>query len=138
MYIYIYRIARRDKKAFLSDQCKEIEKNNRMGKTRDHFKKIRPPGDLPHPGTESTSPALAGRFFTTEPPGKPQKSMEEAKAAIGFRCLILPGISLSPGSRSAQSQTGSSTLRVAEMVAGSQVSLSVRAHHLSKQEQPFP
>ena len=35
------RIARRDKKAFLSDQCKEIEDNNRMGKTRDHFKKIR-------------------------------------------------------------------------------------------------
>ena len=34
-------IARRDKKAFLSDQCKEIEENNRMGKTRDHFKKIR-------------------------------------------------------------------------------------------------
>ena len=35
------RIARRDKKAFLSDQCKEIEKNNRMGKTRDLFEKIR-------------------------------------------------------------------------------------------------
>ena len=35
------RIARRDKKAFLHDQCKEIEKNNRMGKTRDLFKKIR-------------------------------------------------------------------------------------------------
>ena len=35
------RIARRDKKAFLSDQCKEIDKNNRMGKTRDLFKKIR-------------------------------------------------------------------------------------------------
>ena len=35
------RIARRDKKAFLSDQCKEIEKNNRMGKTRDLLKKIR-------------------------------------------------------------------------------------------------
>ena len=35
------RIARRDKKAFLSDQCKEIEGNNRMGKTRDVFKKIR-------------------------------------------------------------------------------------------------
>ena len=34
------RIARRDKKAFLSDQCKEIKKNNRMGKTRDLFKKI--------------------------------------------------------------------------------------------------
>ena len=36
-----HRIARRDKKAFLSDQCKEIEENNRMGKTRDLFKKIR-------------------------------------------------------------------------------------------------
>ena len=35
------RIARRDKKAFPSDQCKEIEAHNRMGKTRDHFKKIR-------------------------------------------------------------------------------------------------
>ena len=35
------RIPRRDKKAFLSYQCKEIEENNRMGKTRDHFKKIR-------------------------------------------------------------------------------------------------
>ena len=37
----VQRTARRDKKAFLSDQCKEIEKNNRMGKTRDLFKKIR-------------------------------------------------------------------------------------------------
>ena len=35
------RIARRDKKAILSDQCKEIEENNRMGRTRDLFKKIR-------------------------------------------------------------------------------------------------
>ena len=35
------RIAKKDKKAFLSDQCKEIEENNRMGKTRDPFKKIR-------------------------------------------------------------------------------------------------
>ena len=35
------RLARRDKKAFLSDQCKEIEENNRMEKTRDLFKKIR-------------------------------------------------------------------------------------------------
>ena len=44
-YIYLnavfQRIARRDKKAFLSIQCKEIKKNNRMGKTRDLFKKIR-------------------------------------------------------------------------------------------------
>ena len=35
------RIARRDKKAFLRDQCKEIEENNRVGKTRDLFKKLR-------------------------------------------------------------------------------------------------
>ena len=45
------RIAR-DKKAFLSDQCKEIEENNRMGKTRDLFKKIR--------GTKGTFPAKMG------------------------------------------------------------------------------
>ena len=37
----LQRIARRDKKAFLSDQCKEIEEKNRMGKTRDFFKKTR-------------------------------------------------------------------------------------------------
>ena len=46
------RIARRDKKALLSDQCKEIEKNNRMGKTRDLFKKIR--------DTKETFPAKLG------------------------------------------------------------------------------
>ena len=42
------RIARRDKKAFLSDQCKEIEENNRMGKTRHLFKKIRDTKGLFH------------------------------------------------------------------------------------------
>ena len=36
-----HKIARRDKKGILNEQCKEIEENNRMGKTRDHFKKIR-------------------------------------------------------------------------------------------------
>ena len=40
------RIARRDKKAFLRNQCKEIEENNRMGKTRDLFKKIRYQGNI--------------------------------------------------------------------------------------------
>ena len=40
------RIARRDKKTFLSDQCKEIEENNRMGKTRDLFKKLRYQGNI--------------------------------------------------------------------------------------------
>ena len=39
--VVFQEIARRDKKAFLSEQCKEIEENNRMGKTRDLFKKIR-------------------------------------------------------------------------------------------------
>ena len=39
--VQFQRIARRDKKAFLSDQCKEIEENNKMGKTRDLFKNIR-------------------------------------------------------------------------------------------------
>ena len=39
MNVKFQRIARRDKKAFFSDQCKEIEENNRMGKTRDLFKK---------------------------------------------------------------------------------------------------
>ena len=42
------RIARRDKKAFLSDQCKEIEENNRMEKTRDLFKKIRDTKEIFH------------------------------------------------------------------------------------------
>ena len=40
-----HRIPRRDKKDFLSDQCKEIEENHRMGKTRDLFKKIRDTGE---------------------------------------------------------------------------------------------
>ena len=48
----LQRIARRDKKVFLSDQCKEIEENNRMGKTRDLFKKIR--------DTKGTFPAKMG------------------------------------------------------------------------------
>ena len=41
MHAEFQRITRRDKKAFLSEQCKELEENNRMGKTRDLFKKIR-------------------------------------------------------------------------------------------------
>ena len=41
MNVELQRIARRDKKAFLNNQCKEIEESNRMGKTRDLFKKIR-------------------------------------------------------------------------------------------------
>ena len=52
VYIYLnpefQRIARRDKKDFLSDQCKEIEENNRMGKTSDPFKKIRDTREIFH------------------------------------------------------------------------------------------
>ena len=48
------RIARREKKAFLSDQCKEIEENNRMGKTRDLFKKIRDSKGIFHAKMGST------------------------------------------------------------------------------------
>ena len=48
------RIARRDKKAFHSDQCKETEENNRMGKTRDLFKKIRDTKETVHAKMGST------------------------------------------------------------------------------------
>ena len=50
------RIARKDKKAFLHEQCKEIEENNRMGKTRDLFKRIR--------DTKGTFPAKMGTIKT--------------------------------------------------------------------------
>ena len=59
------RIARRDKKAFLRDQCKEIEENNRMGKSRDFFKKIR--------DTKGTFHAKRGTI-------KDRKSMDLTKA----------------------------------------------------------
>ena len=63
------RIARRDKKAFLSDQCKEIEENNRMGKTRDLFKKIR--------DTKGTFHAKMG--IMKDRNGKDLKEAEEIK-----------------------------------------------------------
>ena len=52
------RIARRDKKTFLSDQCKEIEENNRMGKNRDLFKKISDTKGTFHPKQWHPTPAL--------------------------------------------------------------------------------
>ena len=54
------RIARRDKKAFLSDQCKEIEENNRMGKTRDLFKKIRDTKGIFHAKMGSIKTEMVG------------------------------------------------------------------------------
>ena len=56
------RIARRDKKAFLSDQCKEIEENNRMGKTRDLFKKIIHTNDGHNKGQKWYGPNISRRY----------------------------------------------------------------------------
>ena len=56
------RIARRDKKAFLSDQCKEIEENNRMGKTRDLFKKIIHTNDGHNKGQKWYGPNRSRRY----------------------------------------------------------------------------
>ena len=59
------RITRRDKKAFLTDQCKELEENNRMGKTRDLFKKIRDTKGTFHAkmGTIKDSPRDGGAWW---------------------------------------------------------------------------
>ena len=64
------RIARRDKKGFLSNQCKEIEENNRMEKTRNLFKKIRDTkGTFPEKARASHSSTLAWEILWTEEPG---------------------------------------------------------------------
>ena len=57
------RTTRRDKKAFLSDQCKEIEENNRIGKTRDLFKKIRDTNDFILGGSKSLQMVTAAMKF---------------------------------------------------------------------------
>ena len=69
------RIARRDKKAFLSDQCKEIEGNSRMGKTRDLFKKIR--------DTKGTFHAKMGSIKNRNGMDFPGKS-----TGVGCHCLL--------------------------------------------------
>ena len=58
------RIARRDTKAFLGDQCKEIEENNRMGKTRDLFKKIRDTKQTFHASLVQFTHSVAQLFAT--------------------------------------------------------------------------
>ena len=64
------RIGRSDKKDFLSDQCKEIEENNRMGKTRDLFKKIRDTkGTFPENAMAPHSSTLAWKIPWMEEPG---------------------------------------------------------------------
>ena len=73
MYAEFQKIARRDKKAFLSEQCKEIEGNNRMGKTRDVFKKIRDTkGTFPEKEMATHSNILAWGIPCTKEPGKLQ------------------------------------------------------------------
>ena len=66
------RIARRDKKAFLSDRCKEIEENNRMGKSRDLFKKIRDTKGTLEKAMAPHSSTLAWKILWTEEPGRLQ------------------------------------------------------------------
>ena len=73
------RIARRDKKAFLRDQCKEIEENNRMGKTRDLFKKIRDTKGIFH----------AKMGLIKDRNGMELIEAEDMKVYIVFKCKIL-------------------------------------------------
>ena len=63
----VQRIAKRDKKAFFSDQCKEIEENNRMGKTRDLFKKIRDTKGTFHAKMGSTKDRMYNMIWETLP-----------------------------------------------------------------------
>ena len=69
------RTARRDKKTFLSDQCKEIEENNRMGKTRDLFKKIRDTKGIFHAPTLGGEKPKARKNSTLQP-GKRRPQMQ--------------------------------------------------------------
>ena len=71
------RIARRNKKAFLSDQCKEIEENNRMGKTRDLFKKSRDTKGTFHAKMASTKDRNAMDLTEAEDIKRWQESTEE-------------------------------------------------------------
>ena len=75
------RIARRDKKAFLSDQCKEIEENNRVGKTRDLFKKIRYQGNVSCKGGDNIGQKLY----------RPNRSNGEGNGnPLQYSCLANP------------------------------------------------
>ena len=87
------RIARRDKKAFLSDQFKGIEENNRMGKTRDLFKKIRDTRGTFHATATATAKSLQSCLTLCDPidgspPGSPVPGILQARTvewvAISF------------------------------------------------------
>ena len=78
------RIARRDKKAFLSEQCKQIEENNRMGKTRDLFKKIRDTKGTFHVKM-GTIKNRNGKYLTEA--GEIKKKWQEYKVELYKKCL---------------------------------------------------
>ena len=73
------RIARRDKKAFFSDQCKEIEENDRMGKTRDLFKKIRDPKGTFHAKLGSIKHRSGMDLTEAEDTNRPNRSRRYQK-----------------------------------------------------------
>ena len=75
------RIARRDKKAFLSDQCKEIEENNRMRKTRDLFKKTTAVMGIFHKGIFPTSQDLPPGIFPTQMGMKKKRNKKDLTEA---------------------------------------------------------
>ena len=87
------RKARRDNKAFLSDECKEIDENNRMGKTRDLFKKIRDTRGTFHATATATAKSLQSCLTLCDPidgspPGSPVSGILQARTlewvAISF------------------------------------------------------
>ena len=82
------RIAKRDKKAFLSDQCKEIEENNRMGKTRDLFKKISDTKGIFHAkmGSIKGRNAMDLTEFSSDTAGdKPEEGGDDVKSSCPLR-----------------------------------------------------
>ena len=91
------RLARRDKKAFLSDQCKEIEKNNRMGKTRDLFKKIRHTKGIFHAKMGSIKDTNGMDLTEAEDIKRCQEYTEsESESEVAQSCPTLPTRLLRP------------------------------------------
>ena len=97
------RIARKDKKVFLNDQCKEIEENNRMGKTRDLFKKIRDlmnygmrfvtlyrrQGSRPSPWKRNAKKQMTGWVGLTNSCEKKRRERQRRKGKIyPFECKV--------------------------------------------------
>ena len=83
------RIARRDKKAFLSDQCKEIEEKNRLGKTREFFKKNRDTKGTFHAKMGSTKDRNDMDLPEAEDIMKRQNSVHDSQVPLHFSCMAL-------------------------------------------------